>query len=77
MISCEIGSGTTYINIAGETGLVVPPRDSVALAVAMTQLWNQPEVAASMGEAAQRRYEAVFSSDSMAKSYAEIYRSLL
>ena len=77
MISCEIGSGTTYINIAGETGLVVPPRDAVALAAAMNQLWNQPQMAVSMGEAAQRRFEAVFSSDSMAKSYAEIYRSLL
>ncbi|MNP35660.1 Glycogen synthase [compost metagenome] len=77
MISCEIGSGTTYINIAGETGLVVPPRDSVALAAAMTQLWNQPEVAALMGRAAERRFEAVFSADSMAESYAEIYRSLL
>jgi rhamnosyl/mannosyltransferase len=77
MISCEIGSGTTYINIAGETGLVVPPRDSVALAGAMNQLWNQPAVAASMGEAAARRFEEVFSSDSMAKSYAEIYRYLL
>lgn len=77
MISCEIGSGTTYINIAGETGFVVPPRDSVALAAAMNQLWTQPELAASMGEAAARRFEAVFSSDSMAKSYADIYRSLL
>jgi glycosyltransferase involved in cell wall biosynthesis len=77
MISCEIGSGTTYINIAGETGLVVPPRDSVALAAAMTTLWNQPSMTAAMGEAAERRFEAVFSSDSMAKSYAEIYRSLL
>jgi rhamnosyl/mannosyltransferase len=77
MISCEMGSGTTYINIAGETGLVVPPRDSVALAAAMARLWNQPDLAAAMGEAAQRRFETVFSSDSMAKSYAEIYRSLL
>ncbi len=77
MISCEMGSGTTYINISGETGLVVPPRDSVALAAAMTCLWNQPDVAAAMGEAAQHRFETVFSSDSMAKSYAEIYRSLL
>ena len=77
MISCEIGSGTTYINIAGKTGLVVPPRDSVALAQAMNQLWHQPAVAASMGEAAAQRFEEVFSADSMAKSYAEIYRSLL
>jgi len=77
MISCEIGSGTTYINIAGETGLVVPPRDSVALAAAMNHLWNQPAVAASMGEAAARRFEKLFSADSMAEAYAEIYRSLL
>ncbi|WP_456023008.1 glycosyltransferase family 4 protein [Pseudomonas protegens] len=77
MISCEIGSGTTYINIAGVTGLVVPPRDSVALANAMTTLWNQPEVAASMGEAAQRRFEEVFSSSSMAAAYADIYQSIL
>jgi rhamnosyl/mannosyltransferase len=77
MISCEIGSGTTFINIAGETGLVIPPRDSVALAEAMNHLWNQPALAASMGEAAARRFEEVFSSFSMAESYAEIYRSLL
>ena len=77
MISCEIGSGTSYINIAGETGLVVPPRDSVALAAAMNHLWNQPAAAASMGEAAARRFEKLFSADSMAKAYAEIYRSLL
>jgi rhamnosyl/mannosyltransferase len=43
----------------------------------MTWLWNQPEAASSMGESAQRRFEAVFLSDSMAKSYADIYRSLL
>lgn len=77
MISCEIGSGTTFINIAGETGLVVPPHDSLALAEAMNHLWNQPALAASMGEAAARRFEEVFSSFSMAESYAEIYRSLL
>lgn len=77
MISCEIGSGTTYINIAGETGFVVPPRDSVALAQAMNSLWNQPAMAASMGQAALRRFEEVFSSNSMGESYAGIYRSLL
>ncbi|WP_309475297.1 MULTISPECIES: glycosyltransferase family 4 protein [unclassified Pseudomonas] len=77
MISCEIGSGTTYINIAGETGLVVPPRDSIALAQAMTRLWSEPATAARMGLAAERRFEEVFSSSLMAQSYADIYRSLL
>ncbi|XKY31143.1 glycosyltransferase [Pseudomonas chlororaphis subsp. aurantiaca] len=77
MISCEIGSGTTYINIAGETGLVVPPRDAGALAQAMNKLWSEPTLVASMGKAAERRFEEVFSSDSMAESYASIYLSLI
>jgi len=38
MISREIGTGTTYINIGGETGLVVPPSDSMALRQAMSYL---------------------------------------
>ena len=31
LISSEIGTGTSHINIDGETGLVVPPNDPVAL----------------------------------------------
>lgn len=77
MISCEIGSGTTYINIAGETGLVVPPGDSLALAGAMRFLWSDPELTITMGKAAVRRYEEVFSHRSMINSYSNIYRSLL
>ncbi|MGV8864515.1 MAG: glycosyltransferase family 4 protein [Pseudomonas sp.] len=77
MISCEIGSGTTYINIAGETGLVVPPGDVDALAAAMQLMWDQPEKAAEMGVRAAERYEKVFTADAMAFSYAEIYRDLM
>lgn len=49
MISSEIGVGTTYINIAGEAGLVVPPGDSVALLRRCSFLWENPAVAAKMG----------------------------
>jgi rhamnosyl/mannosyltransferase len=77
MISCEIGSGTTYINLAGETGMVVPPADVDALAAAMQAMWDQPAMAAEMGARAAERYEKVFTADAMASSYAEIYRSLL
>src|SRR5690606_28389959 len=34
MISSEIGTGTSYINISGQTGLVVPPSDAAALRAA-------------------------------------------
>lgn len=77
MISCEIGSGTTYINIADETGLVVPPADSEALAAAMKAMWDQPSMAAEMGGRAVERYEKVFTAETMVAAYADIYRVMI
>ena len=77
LISCEMGSGTTFINLADQTGLVVPPRDAPALAQAMQQLWDDPAQAQAMGAAAQQRFENVFTASAMANAYAELYRSLL
>lgn len=77
MISCEIGTGTTFINVAGETGLVVPPADPTALAQAMRSLWEQPDMAAQMGRRARARFEQLFTADSMVSSYAKLYRELL
>lgn len=77
MISCEIGTGTTFINVAGETGLVVPPADPTALAQAMRSLWEQPDMAAQMGRRARARFEQMFTADLMVSSYATLYRELL
>ena len=77
LISCEIGTGTTYINIQGETGIVVNPGDSVSLAHAMNTLWGDPSMAAKFGENALKRYNELFKADDMAKSYSKIYQSLL
>jgi len=77
MISCEIGTGTTFINIADETGLVIPPRDSAALADAMTTIWNDPALAERMGAKAEQRYEAVFTAEKMVQSYAALYQDIL
>ncbi|MGF6667104.1 glycosyltransferase family 4 protein [Pseudomonas monsensis] len=77
LISCEIGTGTTYINIAGETGLVVPPCNSEALAQAMITLWENPEESSAMGRRAALRFEQVFTAERMVDSYTEVYRSLL
>lgn len=77
LISCEIGTGTTYINIAGQTGLVVPPADPAALAQAMRALWEQPVMAAEMGRRALERFETQFTAEAMVSAYARLYRDLL
>ena len=76
MISSEIGTGTTYINIGDETGLVVPPSDPVALRQAMQYLWDHPEIAAEMGQRAEDRYRRLFTADQMVRSYVDIYGEL-
>lgn len=76
MISSEIGTGTTFINIADETGLVVPPSDPIALRKAMQYLWENPELSADMGRKAEGRYWRHFTADQMIKSYVDLYRDL-
>jgi O-antigen biosynthesis rhamnosyltransferase len=77
MISSEIGTGTTFINIGGKTGLVVPPSDPIAFRGAMRHLWENPEEAAEMGKCAEERYWAQFTSDRMVKAYVSLYEELL
>ena len=77
MISCEIGTGTTYINRDGETGLAVPPSNPAALRAAMQTLWDNPELARRMGARAEARYHELFTSEMMAASYTALYQELV
>lgn len=77
MISSEIGTGTSYINIHGETGLVVPPSDPEAFRDAMRTLWEDPQRALEMGTRARQRYERLFTATRMGEQTAALYRELL
>lgn len=76
MICCEIGSGTSYINQHGVTGLVVPPESPPELARAIALLHGDAELAATMGKAARERYETLFSGPSLGRAYTELYHKL-
>ncbi|SIT50144.1 Glycosyltransferase WbpZ [Paraburkholderia piptadeniae] len=76
LVSAEIGTGTSYVNIAGVTGLVIPPNDAQALREAMTQLWTDEARTANMGAAARQRFEHFFTADRMAESYVALYMQL-
>ena len=77
MISTEIGTGTSYINIDQETGLVVPPNDANAFRMAMQYLIDHPQKAAEMGRRAFLRYDAFFKADRMSKNYLRLYQDVL
>lgn len=76
MISSEIGTGTTFINIDGETGIVIPAGEPAALSQAMKELWENPDKVAKMGRAAELRYQSLFTADRMNEAYYNLYRKL-
>lgn len=77
LVSCEIGTGTTFVNLDGETGFVVPPGDADALRGVLNRLLLDPDLAGAMGENARRRFETELTGQVMAGRYADIYREVL
>lgn len=77
MICCEINTGTSFINIDGETGIVVPPESPADLASAMNLLAKDHALALKYGNAARARYEKVFSARALGKAYSDLYRGVL
>ncbi len=73
VISTELGTGTSWVNADGETGLVVAARDSRALARAIASLLGDDERRAAMGRAAQLRVREHFTLDRMYAQLNEIY----
>ncbi len=77
MISSEIGTGTSFININGSTGIVVPPSSPTDFHNAMSYLWDNPRIAKRMGANASKRYEQLFTADKMCQGYANLYQRLI
>ncbi len=63
--------------VDGETGLLVPPRDSLALASAITVLLDTPDKARSMGQAGFRRVQRRFPLTAVVDRYTQLYLDLL
>lgn len=76
MITCDLGTGTSFVNQDGETGLVVEPSNPRALANAINRFVADPGLAIQAGNQARLRYEEFLTQEKMAGSYLSIYRGL-
>jgi rhamnosyl/mannosyltransferase len=77
MITCEVGTGTSFVNRDGETGFVVPARDVEAVAGAMRRLHDDAALARRMGQAARQRYLSELTAAKMAQGYLTLYRDVI
>ena len=77
LICCEIGTGTSYININDETGIVVDGGNVDQLKQAIITLWNDPTKRSCYGGKARKRYEETFTSEQMANAYLDLYKEVI
>jgi rhamnosyl/mannosyltransferase len=77
VVCTELGTGTSYVNLHGETGFVVPPRDALAIAAAVNRLLGDPELRTRFGAMGRSRVVNHFQKDRMAERMAMLYRSLV
>jgi rhamnosyl/mannosyltransferase len=76
-VCTELGTGTSYVNQHGVTGLVVPPNDPAALAAAVRQLLADEPLRRRLGEAGRRRAQSEFSIDAMLDRTLDFYGEAL
>lgn len=69
--------GITDVIRDGQTGVLVPARDEVALAAAIDALIASPERARSLGSAGRLYALANFAPESSARRYADVYKTVL
>ncbi len=74
VITTELGTATSTINISGTTGLVVPPSDHDALADAIASLTSDRQRRDEMGAAARARVLDRFDREGMFDAIRAIYR---
>ncbi|MEJ5246812.1 MAG: glycosyltransferase [Caldilinea sp.] len=77
VICTELGTGTSYVNQHGVTGLVVPPQNPEALAAALRQLLEHPEQRRAFGAAGRRRVEQAFTREEMLRRTLAFYEEAL
>jgi glycosyltransferase involved in cell wall biosynthesis len=77
LISSEIGTGTSFVNIDQKTGFVVKPDAPAEFRKAMQALWDNPSLARAMGQQAEQRYWDYFTAEKMGNAYADLYQRVL
>ena len=76
LVSCEIGTGTSFVNAHEETGFVVAPESPEELNAAMKYLLMDERLAGFMGAAARARYERLFSGPALGQAYAGLFKEV-
>ncbi len=76
VIATRVGGNPEVVE-DGVSGLLVPPRDSAALAAAAGRLLEDEDLAVSLGQAGMRRVSELFSIESSVHQTEHLYQQLV
>jgi glycosyltransferase involved in cell wall biosynthesis len=72
VVSTNLPTGVPWVNQNGESGLVVPPGDSLMLGKALRRLMEDDALRQRLGEGARRRAELVFTRERMVAAFKNV-----
>lgn len=76
VISYDV-DGAREVTVTGETGILVPPKDTVALADAVSTLAGDAQMRSQLGREGQRRFTDQFRHQTMTRRIREEYEQIL
>lgn len=76
IVSTQLDTGVPWVNQDGVTGIVVPVKDSAALADAINRLLKDNNLREKLGHNARKRVEKEFTKELMLNRLAEIYTNV-
>jgi rhamnosyl/mannosyltransferase len=77
VLSTELGTGTSYVNEDGVTGVIVPANDPAALAAGISRLLADREMRSRMGVAGRERVREKFTTEVMMRGMDRLYAEAL
>jgi len=76
VVSTNLSTGVTFTNLHQQTGLVVPPKNSAALAEAVNFLLGSKDLREAYGRAARVRAQREFTKEIMAQNFLTLYHTI-
>ena len=77
VVSTSLPTGVPWVNQHGDSGLVVPPGDAVALGAAFRRLAEDHALRQQLAEGARRRADALFSRDRMLRAFRDVIETVV
>lgn len=73
MITLDIGTGTSFVNLDNKTGFVVKSNNFIKLSLAINKILSDSSLARKMGNIAKSRFNKFFTKQTMIRKYELLY----